>query len=278
MISMHTVFHAIKSILIAIILIYSGLMGLMYLFQSRLVYMPLKDLEAFPSDIGLKYENLNIQTADAVRISAWYIPALNRRGTILVCHGNAGNISHRLDTIRIFNELGLDVIIFDYRGYGQSQGHPSEAGSYLDAAAACQWLLDEKGVPQSELIIMGRSLGGAVATKLARDHSPKALILESTFTSAQDLGAGIYPWLPVKMLLRYDYPTLAMISGISCPVLLIHSPEDEIVPFDMGQRLYEAVSSPKEFLTISGGHNEGFLLSEKKYREGLDVWLGKVIK
>ncbi len=209
-------------------------------------------------------------TADGLRLSAWLVQAPVSRGTVLFCHGNYGNISHLLDPIRIFIGLGLEVLVFDYRGYGQSEGKPSEAGTYLDAEAAWNFLVREQGVDPGRLVICGRSLGGPIAAHLARQHLPAALLLESTFTSLPQLGSRRYPFFPVRWLARYTYDTLGQLPGIHCPVLVVHSREDGLIPFEQGQELYATANPPKEFLEISGGHGNGFAVSEPQYRAGLE--------
>ncbi len=266
----------VKNLILAFLLSYAVLAGVTWLMQARLVYLPLQEIESIPSDIGLAYEDVSLKTSDSVIVNGWFITAQNNRGTVLFCHGNAGNISHRLDTIRALNELGLSVMIFDYRGYGRSEGKPSESGSILDAEAALLWLEREKGVKAKDIVIMGRSLGGAVAARLAAENTPRGLILESTFTSIKDLGALLHPWLPVRLLMRYEYPVETLLGDIRCPVLVAHSPGDDIVPFAMGQRLLAAANEPKDFFELKGGHNDGFLLSEKDYKRFLDGWLERL--
>ncbi len=256
---------------------YAAIMIFVYFTQSRMLYYPVKEIEATPLDIGLRYEEVTFRTRDGITISGWYIPAEGEKGVLLFCHGNAGNISHRLDSIKIFHDLGLGVLIFDYRGYGRSEGKPSEEGTYLDAEAAWDYLLEARGKPRDKIIVFGRSLGGAVATELALRKDPIGLIIESGFTSVPDLGRKFYPWLPVRLLSRFRYATLEKIGSIKCPKLIVHSPEDEIVPFAHGKAIYDKASPPKEILAISGDHNEGFLISGKKYTEGLHKFLQQLL-
>lgn len=256
---------------------YSVILAVMYFKQDSMIYQPEKEIWQTPKNIGLEYEEIILKTKDLITISGWYIPAQNEIGVILFCHGNAGNISDRLDSIRIFNSLGLSVFIFDYRGYGKSEGKPSEQGTYLDAEAAWDYLLNVKQKQSYKIVLFGRSLGGAVAAELALRNNPAGLIVESSFTSAPDLGAGFYPWLPVKLISKFRYSTIDKIGLINCPKLVIHSPADEIIPFEHGRALYAKASPPKEFLEIRGGHNEGFLASGGTYREGLGRFLRKYL-
>jgi len=247
--------------------------GFLFIFQSHYVYYPERVLLANPGSIRLDFKSISFETADGVKLFGWFIPSESARGVILFCHGNAGNISHRLDSIQIFHRLGLDVFIFDYRGYGQSEGKPTEHGTYKDAEAAWRYLTEEREVNPNEIIIFGRSLGGTVASWLAQSHTPRALILESTFTSLLDIAATLYPYLPVRLLLHFEYNTAEYLGRVNCPVLIIHSRDDEIMPFSHGWRLFEMAKEPKKFLEISGTHNEGFITSGKHYEEGLNAFI-----
>ena len=271
--------HFVSIIWIIIIIVgtYVAFTGLIFIFQSSFIYYPERTISTDPSNIGLSFKNVSFETTDRVKLFGWFIPCDGARGVILFCHGNAGNISHRLDSIQIFHRLGLDVLIFDYRGYGQSEGKPSEIGTYLDAEAAWQYLVKERQVMPDKIIVFGRSLGGAVVAHQARTHKPGALILESTFTSVPDLAANVYPFLPVKLMSLFKYDTAGYLKGVTCPILIVHSPDDEMMPYKHGQRLFEAANEPKEFLEISGSHNEGFIISGKHYEEGLDAFISKYL-
>jgi fermentation-respiration switch protein FrsA (DUF1100 family) len=251
---------------------------ILYFNQDRMVYFPDKKIEQTPKDIGLAYEEIYLKTKDGTDITGWYIPAINEKGTLLFCHGNAGNISHRLDSIKIFNDLNLNVLIFDYRGYGKSSGRPSEKGTYLDAESAWDYLISVKKKSPRGIIVFGRSLGAAVAAEIALRKNPAGLIIESGFTSIQDIGAKLYPWLPVRLVSRFQYATIKKIGFIKCPKLIIHSPEDELIPFEQGKAIFEKASQPKEFLEIKGGHNEGFLISGRKYTDGIKRFIEKYLQ
>lgn len=248
--------------------VYFALVLMFYLLQGRMVYLsdlPERALSASPNDIGLDYEDVSLTTGDNEVLHGWYIPAANSNGVVLFFHGNAGNISHRLDSIGIFQELDLDVLIIDYRGYGQSSGRPSERGTYLDAQAAWDYLVDIRGIVPGKIIIFGRSLGGAVAAWLAAHTAPGAVILESCFSSGLDMAARLYPFLPVRMITRLKYPVLEYVKRVSSPLLIVHSQQDEIIPFDMGEAIFAAAPEPKEMLVLSGDHNGGFLLNRNRY-------------
>lgn len=256
---------------------------LLYFYQPKLVFYPHAIIQTTPSTISLDYEDVSLVTADGEVINGWWIPAVEARATLLFLHGNAGNISHRLESIAIFNQLGLSVFIIDYRGYGKSSGRPSEQGTYLDAEAAWEYLLNEKGLKSDEIIVFGRSLGGAVATWLADRHTPAGLIIESSFTSIADIGKYYYPYLPTSLLARIKYASIERIAHNKSPLLVIHSIDDEIIPYQHGKALFAqaATESPqvnKMFMDIRGGHNEGFLLTGEKYSNGIDHFITDVLK
>lgn len=245
----------------------------LFLLQDRYIYYPDKTLVATPRHIGLAFEDVSLLTADGTHLHGWFIPAPAAQTTLLFLHGNAGNISHRLVTLRLFHDLGLNVFIFDYRGYGHSGGRPSEQGTYRDADAAWRYLTQTRRIPAANIVLFGRSLGGAVAVWLAGHTAPAALILESTFTSIKDMAACYYPYLPVSLLLHSRYPTLDRIAALHLPILIVHSRDDEIIPYEFGQRLFAAVPGPREFLTLHGGHNDAFFTGDAHYRVGLARFL-----
>lgn len=269
--------HTTASIAIIAVLLYVGLSGLMYLRQDALVYYPVAEIAHTPADMDWEFEDLTLRTQDGLDIHAWFVPLENPRGVVLFCHGNAGNIGQHLETVRILRDLGLSVLIFDYRGFGASEGQPSESGTYLDVQAAWNFLVEEKAVAPENIVVFGRSLGGAVATYLAARQKTGALIIESTFTSLPDIAASLYPYLPVRWLAKYSYNSLARISDVQAPVLVVHSPDDDLTPFTHGQALYAAASEPKRFLEISGNHNSGFLTSGATYVEGLRSFLEQFV-
>ena len=267
----------LQSALFIMVTVWLALVILIYFFQARLVFYPSRTLGQTPADIKLDYEDVFLQGRDAVEIHGWWLPAKNARATLLFLHGNAGNISHRLDSLKIFHDLGLATLIIDYRGYGKSRGKPSEQGTYLDAMAAWRYLTEHKDIKPQRIIIFGRSLGGAVAAWLAANTAAAGLILESTFTSISDVGRQHYPYLPVNYLARIHYPSIDRIDKINAPLLSIHSREDEIIPYRLGRALYDKAAEPKYFLEISGGHNGGFLESGRRYTGGLNRFIDTVI-
>jgi fermentation-respiration switch protein FrsA (DUF1100 family) len=192
---------------------------------------------------------------------------------VLLFHGNAGNISHRLDYAAMFDRLRLSTLLVEYRGYGRSTGSPSEQGTYRDATASWRWLTQTKGVPASDIVLFGESLGGAVAAWLAARERPRALVLASTFTSIPDLAAEFYPFLPVRWLSRFDYNTLDALSRVNAPVLVAHSRTDDIIPYSHGERLFAAAREPKSFLELRGGHNDGFVFMRPEWVSALGAFL-----
>lgn len=253
--------------------LYAGLTALVYFRQSSLIYHPVRDLSATPQHIGLSFEDVELLTEDELRLHGWFIASENARGTVLFFHGNAGNISHRLDSIAIFNRMNLNVFIFDYRGYGQSQGRATEEGSYRDAEAAWSYLTGRRGIEAANVIVFGRSLGSSVAAWLASRHRPAALILESGFSSVTSMAQRLYPFLPVKWLTKFDYDTRSYVSTIACPLLVVHSKNDEIIPYAEGRQVFDAAPADKQFLDIRGGHNDGFLVSGQAYIENLSAFI-----
>ena len=260
--------------------IYVLLALVLYLLQGKMVFlsdMPGRALTASPDAIGLEYEDVFLTTSDNERLHGWYVPAVNARGVVLFFHGNAGNISHRLDSIAIFNQLGLSTLIIDYRGYGESSGKTSEQGTYLDAQSAWDYLVDQRGVPAESIVIFGRSLGGAIGAWLGSHQRPAAVIIESSFSSGVDMGRRLYPFLPVRLITRLRYPVAEYASRLQCPVLVVHSRDDEIIPFAMGEAIYAAVNQPKKILELRGDHNAGFYISQQIYIPGLDQFIESVL-
>lgn len=264
-------------ILLSVVVGYLLLVAMMYLLQSQMIYHPQKSIILTPEDVGLSYEDVTFETVDGIILHGWYIPN-SGNNTVLYFHGNAGNISGRLQTIQLLHNLGLNILIFDYRGYGKSEGRPSEQGTYNDAHAAWNYLVSERDKQNDNIVIMGRSLGGAIASWLAVQKKPAAAILESTFTSAADLGSDLYPWLPVRTIIRYDYNTLANIQQIESPLFMAHSKDDEIIPYQHGKTLFEAANEPKTFVELNGSHGSGFWETGEKYRTALQEFLNNNVK
>lgn len=251
---------------------------LVYFGQARLVYFPEKQLSNTPGAIGLAYANVSIPVSDGETLHGWWMPVPDAKGAVLFFHGNAGNISHRINYLMMFKRLGYSTLLFDYRGYGQSSGTPSESGMYQDALAAWQYLTATQNIAPARIVLFGESLGGAVASWLAAREKPGLLVLASAFTSVPELGAEIYPFLPVRWISRFEYNTLASLQAVSCPVFIAHSPEDDIVPFRHGQRLFQAAPEPKQFLMLEGSHNTGFIFMQPVWKKTLGAFMDNHLK
>lgn len=261
------------NLIITLIIVYLIVVLLVYFGQSRLIYFPEQQISNIPSAIGLDYTPVNIPASDGETLHGWWMSVPDAKGTVLFFHGNAGNISHRINYLTMFKRLGYNTLLFDYRGYGQSSGTPSESGTYLDAQAAWQYLTETRGIAPARIILFGESLGGAVAAWLAAREKPGLLVLASVFTSVPDLAAEIYPFLPVRWLTRFHYNTLESLQSVTCPVFIAHSPQDEIIPFAQSQRLFQAASEPKQFLTLEGGHNIGFIFMQPAWIKSLGAFM-----
>jgi fermentation-respiration switch protein FrsA (DUF1100 family) len=263
-------------IILTVVLAYLVLVVLIYFGQSRLVFFPNRALITTPDRVGLNYVDVTIPVTPKENLNAWYFPA-DRPGdsipTVLYCHENAGNISYGMETVRSFLQLGANVLAFDYRGYGRSDGRPSEQNVYEDAQAAWHWLVAVKQTAPDNIFIFGRSLGGAVAIDLATRVNCAGVILESTFTSAVDLGRKLYPFVPVRLVSRFSFDSLSKISLVSCPVMVAHSPADEMIPYAMGKALYEAARSERSFIDLAGYHNDLLSLDSDMYRNALRRFL-----
>jgi fermentation-respiration switch protein FrsA (DUF1100 family) len=225
--------------------------------EHQLVYQPSGPAAADFETPHLEREDVWFTSPDGVKLHGWYCPAKNPRGYVLFAHGNGGNLSSRWERYRLLaNRLELTVLAFDYRGYGQSEGKPSEAGLIADARAARAFLATKAHVAESEIILYGQSLGGAVMVELASEDGAKALILESTFTSLADVANFKFPLTPPGKILRNEFNSLAKIDRYRGPLLVLHGDKDKLVPFAQAQRLYAAANEPKTFVIVhEGGHN-----------------------
>jgi hypothetical protein len=256
-----------------LLLTYLGVCAYMFFDQASFVYFPERAYDAMPASVGLRYENVRLSAGDGVALAAWWVPAENPRGAVVIAHGNGGNMSHRLDKIRLFHDLGYSVMAFDYRGYGASEGKPSEEGTYADMAAAVDHAVTARGTDRARLVLYGESLGGAVATEEAIRRPPAALVVDSSFTSVPAMASHYYPWLPARLLLRFRYDSLSRMPALKCPVLVLHSPQDDVVPCAMGRRLFEAAPEPKAFAELAGGHNTGGLMAAPDAQKALAAFL-----
>lgn len=257
-------------IIIAVVLI----SGYIRYFEYRSLYFPMKEIEIDPSAVGLDYEDVYFETDDGVKINAWFVPVplKDSRFTLLFSHGNGGNICHRVEKIAMLNQLGLDVFIFDYRGYGKSSGRPSEKGFYKDIEAAYDYLVTKKNIQPERIVAYGESLGGPVALELARKKKVRALIAESTFTSTMDMARALYPIFP-SFLMAEKFDSLAKIKDVKIPKLIIHSKNDDIVPFSLSLKLFNVAPEPKRHLVLMGSHNSAYVDSKDVYLSGIREFL-----
>lgn len=266
-------------ILIGIVVFVIGLRRL----ERHMIYFPIKFPEGYwdTSQFSGHIEDCTFQTEDGVRLHGWFARALSEQNieaeplrTLLFCHGNAGNITHRTANIAYLVQLGINVFIFDYRGYGKSEGKPDEQGLYADALAAYEYLLSRGDVDKEKIVFFGRSLGGAVAVDLATKRPCEKLIVESTFTSVKDMSKSIFGALPVHYLVKTQFDSLSKIGTIQVPLLFIHGNRDTIVPFELGKRLFAAANEPKTFYEIQGAdHNDTYEVGGKEYFERLSRFI-----
>lgn len=240
-----------------IALVYCGILVVLMLLENKLVYRPCLASEDWQETPSSEIEDITLTSADGTSIHAWYCPAPESDGAVLYLHGNAGNLSHRGHSIvKVRDVLNQSVLIIDYPGYGKSGGSPSESGCYAAADAAYQWLTEEKKIEPRKILLFGASLGGGVAVDLGSRKEHRALILVKTFTSAPDVGASFYPWLPVRWVMRNRFDSLGKIKKVQAPVFIAHGPPDQVVPFALGKRLFDAANEPKQFLVLEGqDHN-----------------------
>lgn len=256
----------VRDAFVIVVGVYLGLCGYLYIKQRDYVYRPDRDLTVDPNQYNLRYETLVLTAADGVKVSTWFVPAKDANAPIVVLlHGNAENMGGQMDMILSCNRMGYSVLAMDYRGYGKSEGSPTEAGTYLDADAAWEYLTEKRAIPPNRIVIHGRSFGGGIAAYLASRHAPAGVILESTFTSIPDRGAELFPLFPVHLLSKFQYNSLERMGSISCPVLVIHSKDDQVIPFEHGERLFRAAKEPKQFVAIQGSHDGGYVASHKVY-------------
>jgi fermentation-respiration switch protein FrsA (DUF1100 family) len=235
--------------------------------EERLIFHPDNMIHQTPGSVGLTFDDVHFTAHDGVRLNGWYIPYVGAERTLLWFHGNAGNISHRVENIKLLHDnLRINIFIFDYRGYGRSEGKVSEMGTYLDGAAAVEYLRAQYQVQPRQLVIFGRSLGAAVAAEMATQVESLILILESPFVSVPEMARTIFPLLPLRCLLSTEYNTLEKAQRVKTPLLILHGDRDEIVPITQARRVFEVANEPKRFYTIPGAsHNDTYLAGGEAY-------------
>lgn len=251
-----------------ILIVGGGMLVLVRYLETNAIFFPGRDVLIDPSRFGLPYEDLYLTTSDNVTINAWFMKNPRATSTLIFAHGNAGTMSDRLLKAKFFYDLGLNVLLFDYRGYGKSHGHPTEKGVYLDAQAVYDHLKLRQDIDQGRIIAYGASLGGIVAVDLACHRPINLLIVDSSITSAREAAALFYPYIP-SFLMRVKFDSIAKVARIDTPKIFMHSPDDRTIPYAMGRRLFEVALEPKEFIVTSGGHNEIQILNDHKAADTL---------
>ena len=252
---------------------YGTICFLTWLFQDKLIFFPFRDYEATPASLGFNFEEVSLSTQTGDSVYGWYChTSPEPRIVILFLNGNAGNISHRLERLLMARQQRADILLVDYPGYGRSTGKPSEDALYATAEAAYQYLIAIRGAEADKIILFGESIGSAVALHLAAQHPVGGIIVESGFTSIAEVGASHFSWLPVKYLLKYQFPARDLIKEVTCPVVVSHSPLDEVTPFRMGEELFRMASEPKKFVTLSGYHNDREFLNDSAWLSAM-AWL-----
>lgn len=261
-------------LLVACVLVYIVLGWL----EHKLVYYPDRQMEGAAAELGRTFEDVRFKASDGVELNGWFFPAGTNsprsRWVVLHCHGNAGNISHRLGTCKALLQSGVAVFLFDYRGYGRSAGRPTETGTYRDAHAAYDWLRT-KGFGADHIIAFGESLGGGIASELAVRQPLGGLVLQSTFTSIPEIGAELYPFLPVRLISKIKYDTASRLPDIHVPVLIMHSRNDELAKFHHAQTNFNRANEPKLFWELTGDHN-GALEEPKNFVDGFERFLATI--
>jgi len=249
-------------------------------FENSQVYHPTRGFDSSANELGRSYRDAEFHAADGTKLHGWFFPGNTNsprsQKAILVCHGNGGNISHRVDLCGALLETGVSVLSFDYRGYGRSEGKPTEAGTYADAEGALDWLM-QNGFRSGQVIAYGESLGGGVAAELALRRPVGGLILQSTFTSIPDIGAELFPWLPVKFLARIHYATSSKLPRIKVPVLIMHSRDDGMIAFHHAETNFARANPPKLLCEINGNHNFP-LMNRPRFLRGIEDFLAMADK
>ena len=251
----------------------SGAAMILEYSEKGIVFFPDPYLVGAPADFGLKYEDVFFEAADGIKLHGWWVPK-GGAPVLVWFHGNAGNISHRLENLKLLWELaGVQVFIFDYREYGRSQGRISREGTFMDAAAAYRYVAETRGIPGGDIVLFGRSLGTALATDLAIHKPCRGLILESAFTNSSDMAKMLAPFL-IDWRPKVPYDNLGKIDKVKVPVLIVHGSDDEIIPVDMGRRLFAAANSPKDLYIIPGSHhNDTYVVGGRVYFEKLRTFI-----
>ncbi|MGQ0764321.1 MAG: alpha/beta hydrolase [Gemmatimonadota bacterium] len=254
-----------------LVLLYGGAVAWLKVREISLVYHPGdRAVPAPAAELGLNQRTVAYSSADGTRLSAWIVPAATGDTAsvwLLVCHGNLGNIGYgqRPEFYSFMRDLGVNVLAFDYRGFGASEGEPFEEGLYEDAEASWRFLRDSLDVPPANIVIFGHSLGSGVAIDLASRVEAGALIVEGAYTSVADRGQELYPWLPVRLVASEQFPSITKIARVNVPKLFLHSPSDAVIPFEHGRRLFDASAEPRFFVAVEGGHENAYSVDRERY-------------
>ena len=277
---------AIRKIILRLLRIGALLLGVLLLsfisgcwdwLIEKQVFFPDTTIDQTPADLDLPFEDIWFTSNDSVRLHGWLITASSPKYLLLFCHGNAGNISHRLDNVRLLLLKGISVFIFDYRGYGRSEGRIGEKGFYLDSEAAYEVAREWTQKNKAKLVIFGRSLGGIAATYLGATKKCDGLILESTFTNMGAMARAHYPLPFAEGLLKHRLNAVGQIGLVRVPILFFHGDNDRIVPIRLGRELYEAAPNPKEFVVLSGaGHNDTYFIGGKSYFDKIEDFFSRL--
>jgi hypothetical protein len=254
--------------------------GMLVACERQLIYHPMTYPQGYwePQSLGVSAEDIEFVAEDGVKLHGWYVQSPDAKATLLWFHGNAGNITHRLENIKLLESLKLNIFIFDYRGYGKSDGEPAEKGLYLDSQAAYNYLINEKNIAPEKLVLFGRSLGGVFAVDVAANNPAAGLILESVFTTAKDMAKAMFPVLPIGWAIRSKLDNVSRVPNLEIPKLILHGDRDEVVPYKLGRQVFSAAAEPKEFYAIKGaGHNDTIFAGGASYFSTLDKFISKVV-
>ncbi|MBI4557174.1 MAG: alpha/beta hydrolase [Candidatus Hydrogenedentes bacterium] len=260
------------AILRILLLSYGGLALVMFLLQAKFIFPASRHVYRTPESNGWPYEDLNL-SVEGETTSAWFLPLEHARGAVLYSHGNGGNLADRLEVLEIFRGLGFEVLAYDYGGYGGSTGKPSERRCYNDGRAMWRYLTEDRRIKPERIVLFGESLGCGVSVQLATEVQPRAVILLSPFLSVAEMARKRMPLLPMRLLVRHKFDNVSKIPQVRCPLLIVHSPTDEIAPYRHGRALFAAANEPKQFLDIQGGHNDGLFASADTFSKGVNEFL-----
>ncbi|MFA4986517.1 MAG: alpha/beta hydrolase [Candidatus Brocadiia bacterium] len=249
-------------LMIVVVVLLASIMAAAYFLRNKLTYFPDKHLVGLPLQMGLEYRDANFTSADGTKLAGWIVEKQNARGWALVCHGNGGNVSYNLELLNTIAKNGFNVLIFDYRGFGNSEGTPTEEGLYADTIAAADFLMEQPGFNPHRFLIYGHSIGAAAALYCAIERRPSELILEAPFSCLADAAASHYPAFIVRPVLGRQYDNMARIGKLLCPLLIVHGMTDGVIPQSLGKKLFDEAKGDKTFASHPNGHNNAHDCSE----------------